>query len=430
VKQFRYWFILGGLFMGAIFQVVGCAVETPEEVDDGAGDVSGDLDREQAADRSALHLGRACGVQALPKHEFDRIEQEFNKVKIVRPQHAFTTPTTIPVYFHVINNGSGIANGNIPDSQITAQMDVLNAAFASAGLGFQLIQIDRTTNATWYTMAPLSEEETAAKSALHKGGPDTLNIYTANLGDDLGGWATYPSYYDSDTPWFDGVVILYSSVPGGTASPYHLGDTATHEVGHWLGLYHTFEGACDPSPTGGDGVADTPAERGPAFGCLTTRDSCPTIAGLDPVTNFMDYSDNACANNFTGGQVSRMQAMWDTYRLPPPCAHDKCSTGTPLAASSTCGSVVQQICSVDPYCCDTEWDDICVNEVFSVGNSVVCSTGTCSHGLCVTGSVLTPGCDPNGVVNSICSDDPYCCNTWWDGLCVSEIGSIAGKNCN
>src|SRR5689334_9410538 len=119
MRKVQHWFILGGLVMGTISQVVGCAVETPKEegeIDDGAGDVSGDLDREQAAaDQSTLHLGRACGVKDLPKHEFDRVEQELNKVKIVRPPNAFAIPTTVPVYFHVINNGSGIANGDIPD---------------------------------------------------------------------------------------------------------------------------------------------------------------------------------------------------------------------------------------------------------------------------------------------------------------------------
>src|SRR5262249_23421036 len=151
-------------------------------------------------------------------------------------------------------NGPSIANGNIPDSQITAQMDVLNAAYASDGIGFQLIQIDRTTNASWYTMGQGSPAETAAKSALRKGGPDALNIYSANLGGGLLGWSTWPWAY-SGNPSQDGIVILYSSVPGGTASPYNLGDTATHEAGHWFGLFHTFQGGCDASPTGGDGVA-------------------------------------------------------------------------------------------------------------------------------------------------------------------------------
>jgi hypothetical protein len=216
---------------------------------------------------------------------------------------------TINVYFHVINKGTGIANGDISSTMINQQISVLNNAWAPYGYSFVLAGTTRTTNATWYTMGYGSQAEAQAKAALRQGSADDLNIYSANLGGGLLGWATFPSSYQS-RPTDDGVVVLFSSLPGGSAAPYNLGDTGTHEVGHWLGLYHTFQGGCG---TTGDSVADTPRERSPAFGCPVGRNTC-SQAGSDPIRNFMDYTDDACMNTFSGGQGARMDAQWATYR--------------------------------------------------------------------------------------------------------------------
>lgn len=220
---------------------------------------------------------------------------------------------TINVYWHVIRSGTGAANGDIPDSQIAQQMQVLNAAYASAGVTFVLAGTDRTTNATWWTVGYGTTAETQMKTALRLGTADDLNIYSANLGGGLLGWATFPSSY-AGNPKDDGVVLLYSSLPGGSAAPYNEGDTATHEIGHWLGLYHTFQGGCARQASGGDGVGDTPAEKSAAFGCPLSRDSCPKLAGLDPIENFMDYTDDFCMDRFTAGQITRMTSQWATYR--------------------------------------------------------------------------------------------------------------------
>jgi hypothetical protein len=225
------------------------------------------------------------------------------------------TPTAtggvINVYFHVINKGTGIANGDIPDSMIADQIQVLNAAYAPWGWSFNLVSTDRTTNAIWYTMGPGTAAETQAKNALRQGSADDLNIYSANPGGGLLGWATFPWSYASD-PKDDGVVLLYASLPGGAAEPYNLGDTGTHEVGHWMGLYHTFQGGCNKRR--GDFVEDTPPEKSPAYGCPTGRDSC-RAGGLDPIHNFMDYTDDACMDHFTAGQDARMDAQFTTYRF-------------------------------------------------------------------------------------------------------------------
>ena len=255
-----------------------------------------------------------CGTRDLDATTMQLVEDYTQRISSRLDLTAtLTASKSIPVYWHRIHDANG-SGGVVTNSQVSQQMAVLNAAYAGSGFSFQTPVVDDTNNATWYTCSG-GTCETQMKTALRQGGSNALNIYSNNMGGGLLGWATFPSSYASQ-PKMDGVVILFSSVPGGTAAPYDLGDTATHEVGHWMGLYHTFQGGCARSATGGDGVSDTPAEKSAAFGCPVGRNTCTGSAfpGNDPITNFMDYTDDACMNTFSAGQNARMNSMWVAYR--------------------------------------------------------------------------------------------------------------------
>lgn len=223
-------------------------------------------------------------------------------------------PTAIDVVFHVIADDS--CNGGATPAMMDRQMNVLNDAYAASGSPFSFVETATSRsvscNSSWYSAGPGSNAEAQMKSSLRAGDAATLNVYLSNPGGGYLGWATFPTWYTSD-PDDDGVVVLTDSLPGGNAAPYNEGDTLTHEVGHWLGLYHTFQGGCRGA---GDEVADTPAERSPAYGCPVGRDSCPRDPGDDPIFNFMDYTDDACMDEFSAGQVERSWMLTSMYRLP------------------------------------------------------------------------------------------------------------------
>ncbi|WP_175442409.1 zinc metalloprotease [Humibacillus sp. DSM 29435] len=222
---------------------------------------------------------------------------------------------TIDVRVHVITRNNG--TGGATPKMVLDQIKVLNRAYAgktasgSAFTPFRFVlkSYDVTPNTNWYNWS--DSDDKPAKKALHRGGYDDLNMYVTGLSDGLLGYAYYPQ---DQVGFRDGVVLLNESLPGGSAAPYNEGDTATHEIGHWLGLAHTFENGCSKP---GDFVADTPyqADGDNIFYCDESLNTCQQ-PGKDPVHNFMSYGDDPCLDQFTEGQSLRMLLSWLAYRDP------------------------------------------------------------------------------------------------------------------
>jgi hypothetical protein len=224
---------------------------------------------------------------------------------------------SVPVWFHVVHDG---AIGNVTDKDVERQIRIMNLGYAGfyggydQGFRFHLVGITRTDNADWFYGGIDGSSERPMKRALHRGGFETLNIYSTTAGPYLG-WAYLPGLNDA-LAYLDGLVIDWASMYKTSKQyedRYDLGFTAVHEVGHWFGLEHTFYGGCNAT---GDYVDDTPAQKVPTSGCPpdNTQDTCTRDPGFDPIHNFMDYSYDACYTELTRGQALRSRDHWVHFR--------------------------------------------------------------------------------------------------------------------
>lgn len=223
----------------------------------------------------------------------------------------------VNVYIHLITTAAKA--GTLTQAMADAQVAALNTAYNPVGITFTAPgPASITANDAWAVAD--DPDMDALKTALRQGTYSDLNLYFhTDLSGGILGTCTLPSQVSpgSDPSLYvsDGCNVNAATMPGGEMTGYNLGMTAVHETGHWLGLLHTFEGyACDGD---GDSIADTPMQSTSTDGCPTkpAKDSCPGVAGVDPIHNYMDYSSDACYEAFTPGQVARISTLWTEYRL-------------------------------------------------------------------------------------------------------------------
>ncbi|KAH8658500.1 metalloprotease, partial [Xylariales sp. PMI_506] len=191
------------------------------------------------------------------------------------------------------------------------QLQVVNDAFTGTGFSFQIAGVDRVLNFQWAT----HQHAYVMRKNLRTGKYTDLNVFIVPEIHNLFGYiSNFPQEVDTkpQIKEDDGVTMLNTILPGGQyGNRFSLGRILAHEIGHWLGLFHTFHGGCSGR---GDGVDDTTPEATPGSGCPYGRRSCSGNY-IDPIHNHMDYTDDYCRTQFTSGQVARMRHVWNKYRV-------------------------------------------------------------------------------------------------------------------
>ena len=376
-------------------------------------------------DRELKDKSRTCGFQEPNSEELRQIENDIKRFKEEGRMKKYKSQTIeIDVYFHIFTSTSGV--GAIPEATVLKQIDILNDAYSGVPSSysecgftydsqtvtpfhFNLVHLETIVDDNAFNLD--SGASDTIRAGLRKGDCSDLNIFTGQMSLHLGK-AYLPIVCPSNgNPAvvgnrLDSSLLLYSTLPEMGATLFDEGDTATHEVGHWLGLFHTFQGGCDD----GDLVEDTPAESSLAFGCPIGRDTCSS-SGVDPIHNYMDYTYDCCKYTFTEGQNERMIAQAALYRglvpvdivpttspapseytTPSPSAQPTISIAPSSAPTSCEGDYLSITIITDDYPIETRWtladdcNDIILEEI---EYGFYSTTGTSyEHTLCSTESGL------------------------------------------
>ncbi|KAF8643167.1 hypothetical protein AX16_009209 [Volvariella volvacea WC 439] len=264
--------------------------------------------------RSAHSSSVTCGLN-IDHEQAARLEQQFARMRpdpsLVRADNQ--GPAEVDVYWNIIATNRTREGGWIPHEILQEQMRAVNEDLAVAGFRLNHVRTRRIMNSKWFNAGVNGSgfddpnwHEFASR--FREGGPETLNIYTIPLyPDGLMGIGTPGAFYE-EFQYLDGILLNPVILPGGPIPGYGKGKTFTHEVGHWLGLWHTFNNGCDEP---GDYVDDTAPQAGPTEECNNFQASC----GIAPtINNYMDYIPDACRLVFTPGQIARMQEQTRAYR--------------------------------------------------------------------------------------------------------------------
>ena len=247
-----------------------------------------------------------CGVREPDRATTELVESLLTDFrKSFRPGEKATV--RVPVVVHMITKGR---EGNHPNRIVERWIDNLNAGFSGTPFQFELVRINRVNNRQWHEDCAIGTRNHLNMTRRLAVDPaKTLNVYVCRPVPATG-MGSLPFMFPQRDKRHS-VVIHSSAMPHGqgrTEISTH-GYVLVHEVGHYLGLFHTFQGGCEDR----DQVADTPGQEAPANGCQGFRDTCPSV-GADDVTNYMDYANDLCWDHFTPGQIQRMVEMTAVFR--------------------------------------------------------------------------------------------------------------------